>query len=205
MLIEPKAYGVKNAQEIISALAKLGTVINGASMPAKSYDHFWRREGRNITTADIIQIHGKDGVNRTDGNVKRDIRLTSEDAKSALEIFADRAMDRLRVLKGVGTGKPDKAKASKIATNAAASGYKEAAKHLKRTLARRVNRQEDRYGSSLEPVKSDYAKTREKKFGVSPGQVFVRTGRLAENLQGRIKLHKGGTSGIASRLSGGLF
>ena len=200
-MIDMKADGLVEAQNMILYLQKLGASTKGIALYAES-----RAEDSRLTNADIINFQAE-GVRTKRGTIKRDITPTEGDADAAAKVYLKRAERTLRTLtnkrKGLTlSGKPRKVKGKAVGVNkgvtvqsmansAQASGLKAAGNLIVERLRKRVLEQIDNDGTILQPVDPDYADRRFLKYGVPDESVLTATGQLLRNLErGKLRLSK---------------
>ncbi len=86
--------------------------------------------------------------------------------------------------------KKAQAKGAKGASMADARAYKKAGKAVMAAITARMEKNQDKNGT-VTPVDPDYAKTRERKYGIPKSEVFKAQGELLANYAaGRLKLIK---------------
>lgn len=174
-----KGKGPKEAAALVEALRKaVGSDVTGIALLGRPYP-----DNPNITTADVMEYlaepkHGP----------KRDLRPTEKEAEAAAKIFMVEHARRLRRMKGrtkIWTAKEGDAVQS--------GALRKAGKYVRDKQSEWIEAYMQNDGSQAPPPTSEeYALWRERKYGISPYEVYERTGLLLTTIQkGPLKLQRG--------------
>lgn len=196
MRIQIRDQGLPEAVEMMSLIGNLGSDIQGIEL------HGVNRKGENErgTNADIKAYLAEGG---------RDLGPNDDDAKKAAEAYVKvitrylksitqrtKPMPRLgtkahaAAVKRQARVKKAQAKGKKGASMADARAFKKAGKAVMALITARMEKSQDKDGR-VTPVDPDYAKARERKYGIPKGEVFKARGELLANYAaGRLKLIK---------------
>lgn len=188
---EPKMEGMEKVIASIAFLQKLGSTVAGVELVGRIHPV------SGIPVSEIIE-HLANGNDRSTNQVKRDIRLTAEDATQLAELYNKKLLQELQAAIDAGTpldgsakGDANKAAAAKRATRAARNSLMAAGRGGVKILKGRIETATGNDGNPLIEVTPDYAEWRQGEYGIPKGEVYKATGFTLNNFSvANLKLTK---------------
>ncbi len=185
---KPEVKGMAGAQAILRELAAILDVDISGQYLADSPRHPTFKASKVPTHAEVLD-HLAKGNNKSNNRKRRSLYSTEEDNNKAAIIVRD---DIARHLQRTGRTTPDGKPVTtdkKQALAGGVAGVKKATEYLAAQMLKRLEAGSTTSGASAEKVTEQYAKSRNKEYGVNESVVYVASGQLANALaSGKIKI-----------------